>query len=89
MLSSFHFDFWTLWGLVAQGLFFSRFILQWYMSEKEGQVVIPVHFWYLSLLGAMMILVYAVVRSDLVFLITGVLQIFLYSRNLFLARKEV
>lgn len=85
---SIKFDFWTLWGLTAQGLFFSRFVVQWYFSEKEKKTVIPEIFWYLSLGGAIMVIVYAIVRSDLVFMITGVLQILLYSRSLIIGRNE-
>lgn len=85
---NFDFDFWTLWGLVAQALFFSRFIVQWWCSEKAKKTVIPDNFWYLSLIAAVMTLIYALKRSDFVFLITGILQILLYSRNLVLAGKE-
>ncbi len=88
MLNNFKIDFWTLWGMTAQGLFFGRFIIQWYYSEKAKKTVIPHIFWYLSLAGAVMTLIYALVRSDLVFLMTGFLQIILYSRNLVLAKKK-
>jgi lipid-A-disaccharide synthase-like uncharacterized protein len=87
MSNSFKIDFWTLWGLVAQGLFFGRFVIQWYLSERAKKTVIPNIFWYLSLMGAIMTLIYAVVRTDMVFLLTGVLQIILYSRNLMLVKK--
>lgn len=83
-IANFEFDFWTLWGITAQALFFSRFIIQWYLSEKEGKVVIPKIFWVISLIGSLMVLTYALVRRDFVFLVTGVLQIILYSRNLML-----
>lgn len=88
MLNNFKIDFWTLWGMTAQGLFFGRFVIQWFYSEKAKKTVIPMIFWYLSLMGAMMTLIYAYVRSDLVFLLTGFLQIMLYSRNLVLAKKK-
>lgn len=89
MINSFKVDFWTFWGLFAQGLFFLRFIIQWYSSEKAGKVVVPKIFWFISLLGAVMVIVYAAVRSDLVFLVTGTLQIFLYSRNIKLIFTKV
>ena len=87
-LAKFTFDFWTVWGMIAQGLFFTRFVLQWYYSEKHKRVVIPTVFWYLSLLGAIMVIVYAIARSDIVFLITGILQIALYSRSLYISRTD-
>ena len=88
LTGGFKIDFWTLWGLMAQGLFFLRFIIQWYYSEKAKRSVIPKVFWYISLAGAVMTLVYALVRRDLVFLATGVLQILLYSRNLMLVKNS-
>lgn len=87
MFSNFKIDFWTLWGITAQGLFFGRFIIQWYFSEKAKKTVIPIIFWYLSLTGAVMTLIYAYVRSDIVFMVTGIMQILLYSRNLILSKK--
>lgn len=83
---NFKIDFWTLWGFTAQGLFFSRFIIQWLYSEKARKTVIPKSFWYISIIAALMTIIYALVRTDLVFLLTGVLQIILYLRNLFLAK---
>ena len=86
-MNQFHFDIWTLWGFAAQGFFFARFIIQWFQSEKQGKIVIPHVFWTLSLVGALMILVYALVRHDIVFLITGLLQLVLFSRSLMLSKK--
>ena len=87
-IENFKIDFWTFWGLVSQGFFFARFIIQWWQSEKKGQIVVPKSFWVLSLCGSVMIFIYAIARKDLVFLITGILQFFLFSRNLFLAKKR-
>lgn len=81
-------DYWTLVGLAAQGLFFLRFIFQWLQSEKNKKITVPMIFWYLSLLGAFLSILYAIARMDLVFLLTGILQIFLYVRNLAIAKNE-
>ncbi len=86
-ISKFTFDFWTIWGLAAQGMYFMRFVVQWYYSEKAQKVVVPVIFWYISLTGAFMTITYAFARYDIVFLIAGILQIALYSRNLHFAHK--
>ncbi len=75
---------WVLFGLFAQSIFFLRFILQWIVSEKAGRVVIPVTFWYLSMVGAIMIFVYSVYRKDIVFITASFLSLFIYSRNIFL-----
>lgn len=88
MLNSFRLDLWTLVGLGAQGLFFLRFIIQWWYSEKAKKTVVPKIFWYISLLGAFLTLAYAIARKDLVFLVTAVLQIVLYLRSIVLCKND-
>lgn len=88
MITSFKFDLWTLVGLAAQGLFFLRFIIQWYFSEKQKKTVVPNIFWYISLLGGFLTLLYAIARNDIVFLVTGVLQTILYIRSIMLCKNE-
>lgn len=75
MLFPFKFDFWTLVGLFAQGLFFLRFIIQWWYSKKAKKTVVPKIFWYISLTGAFLTLAYALARTDIVFLVTAISQI--------------
>lgn len=87
MINSFVFDFWTLLGLSAQGLFFLRFVVQWYFSEKEKKTVIPRSFWYMSLLGAILTIIYSINRKDVVFLFAGVVQIAMYTRSVILSFK--
>lgn len=87
-MSQFHIDIWTLWGLTAQGFYFARFVLQWFHSEKEGKIVVPHAFWILSLIGAAMIIVYALVRKDVVFLIAGGLQLVIFTRSLMISKKS-
>lgn len=84
----FKIDFWTFWGFIAQGFYFARFVIQWIKSEKEGRIVVPHVFWILSLCGAAMTLIYALIRKDLVFLITAILQFFLFGRNLILSKNS-
>ena len=81
IIAYFQIDFWVLWGLAAQGFFFLRLIIQWLRSEKEKRTVIPLSFWWLGITGAAMMLVYAIARRDLVFLITSILQVVIYFRN--------
>lgn len=71
-------------GIVGQMLFFSRFLVQWIVSEKSGKSVIPLSFWYLSILGSGLVLVYAVWRRDPIFTIAQVVGLFVYFRNLVL-----
>ena len=77
----FNLDFWVIWGLAAQGFFFLRLTIQWLRSEKEKKTVVPLSFWWLGIIGAMMLFVYAIVRRDLVFILTAILQLVIYSRN--------
>jgi len=52
--------FWTMIGWLANAIFTSRFLVQWYATEKRKEVTVPVLFWWLSLAGALMFLSYAV-----------------------------
>jgi lipid-A-disaccharide synthase-like uncharacterized protein len=52
--------FWTVIGWLGNAVFFSRFVVQWYATEKRGQVTVPVLFWWLSLAGSLLLLSYAI-----------------------------
>jgi lipid-A-disaccharide synthase-like uncharacterized protein len=81
----------TLWlvvGFAGQACFFMRFLVQWLSSEREGRSVIPVAFWYFSLAGGAIILVYAIYRRDPVFIVGQTTGVFIYLRNLALIRRE-
>ncbi len=80
-------DPWLLFGFFAQFIFFLRFIVQWYLSEKHKIIVIPKLFWHLSILGAVLILIYSLHRRDPVFIVSGILQIIIFSRSLFIQKK--
>ncbi len=81
-------DLWTIWGLLAQGLFFLSFVVQWYKSEKIQESHLPIEFWYVRIAASVMIFVYVLQRHDLVFLIATVLQVFIYIRNISLMKKN-
>ena len=49
-------------GFLGQGLFASRFVVQWIYSEKKGESSIPIIFWYLSIFGGIGLLIYAISR---------------------------
>jgi lipid-A-disaccharide synthase-like uncharacterized protein len=76
-------NLWLAFGFMAQGMFFSRFLLQWIVSEKKKKSVIPVGFWWLSLAGGIMLFSYAVHRRDPVFIVGQGTGIFIYLRNLY------
>jgi len=75
-------------GLVGQVSFFSRFLVQWIVSEKKGESVVPVAFWYLSLCGGLLMLIYAVWRRDPIFTMGQTVGIFVYTRNLMLISRK-
>ena len=75
-------------GFIGQGLFASRFIIQWIYSEKKGESSIPLIFWYLSIFGGIGLLTYAIFRKDPVIIMGQTFGIFIYLRNLFLIYKK-
>ena len=81
--------FWLLsLGIVAQTIFAFRFVYQWIYSEKNKESILPYGFWLLSLIGSIMILIYAVLRKDPVLLIGHLMGSVIYFRNLVLLKKE-
>ena len=74
-------------GFTGQGLFASRFIVQWIYSEKKGESSIPIVFWYLSIFGGVGLLTYAIFRKDPVIITGQLFGIFIYLRNLILIYK--
>ena len=75
-------------GFLGQGLFASRFIVQWLYSEKKGESVIPIAFWYLSIFGGLGLLTYAVFRKDPVIITGQLFGLIIYIRNLILIYKK-
>ena len=73
---------WLAVGLIGQGLFSARFILQWLQSEKLKRSVIPSAFWYFSVAGGATLLAYAIHRRDPVFIIGQGAGLIIYFRNL-------
>ena len=82
------FDFWLAFGIVAQLLFTARFIVQWLASEKAGRSVMPMAFWFLSMAGGTMTLVYGIVRREPIIIMGQALAVGIYVRNIALILKE-
>ena len=79
---------WLVVGFAGQAAFSGRFIVQWLASEREGRSVVPVAFWFLSILGSVMLLAYALYRRDPVFALGQATGVLIYVRNLHLIRRE-
>ena len=75
-------------GFAGQGLFAMRFIIQWLSSEKQAKSVIPVAFWYFSIGGGAVLLLYAIWRQDPVIICGQGLGLFIYLRNLYFIRRD-
>ena len=83
----FNFDLFMIVGLVGQGMFSMRFIVQWLTSEKAGKSVIPFSFWIFSLGGSFLLLLYAVYRHDPIFILGQAPNLLIYSRNIWLIKR--
>ena len=75
-------------GFAGQGLFAMRFIIQWLSSEKQAKSVIPVAFWYFSIGGGAVLLLYAIWRQDPVIICGQGLGLLIYLRNLYFIRRD-
>ena len=78
------FDFWLVFGVVAQLLFAARFLVQWISSERAGKSVIPFAFWIFSMGGGLMTLVYGIVKREPVIILGQGLATIIYVRNIML-----
>ncbi|MEE8382544.1 MAG: lipid-A-disaccharide synthase N-terminal domain-containing protein [Thermodesulfobacteriota bacterium] len=79
---------WRGIGLLGQGLFFSRFLVQWIASERRKESVIPHYFWYLSLSGGIILFFYAMHIRDPIFILGQSCGVFVYTRNLVLIFRK-
>lgn len=79
---------WLAVGFIGQAFFFSRFLVQWIASEKAGRSVIPMAFWYCSLVGGLTLLVYAIHVGDPVFIVGQSTGSVIYLRNLYFRLRE-
>ena len=79
---------WMALGFTGQLLFSARFIIQWLASEKVRQSIIPLAFWYFSLGGSLLLLIYSIHRKDPVFILGQSMGMFVYLRNLYLIKKS-
>jgi lipid-A-disaccharide synthase-like uncharacterized protein len=81
-------DWWVLLGFAAQAFFTARFAVQWLASERAGKSVIPIAFWWCSIGGGLLLLIYALYRRDPVFILGQGFGVFVYLRNLQFVLRE-
>ena len=82
------FDFWLAFGIVAQLFFTARFLVQWIASERAGNSVVPMDFWFCSMGGGLMTLVYGVVKREPIIIIGQAMATVIYARNIMLIMKN-
>jgi len=80
--------FWLAFGLLGNAAFASRFLVQWIASERAGESIVPKAFWYLSIVGSLILLTYAVHAKNLVFTLAFLPNCFVYVRNLVLIQRK-
>ncbi|MCK4947298.1 MAG: lipid-A-disaccharide synthase N-terminal domain-containing protein [Candidatus Aureabacteria bacterium] len=81
-------DPWALIGWVGQLFFSSRFIVQWIATERKKQSIIPVSFWYLSIVGSLLLLVYGFYIKKPVYIVGYLFNSVVYVRNLYFIYKK-
>lgn len=79
---------WLTIGLAGQTMFMMRFVVQWIHSERHQKSVIPVSFWYLSLVGGLTVLAYGLHKAEPVIILGQLPGTFVYARNLMLISRE-
>lgn len=79
---------WLVVGFAGQALFGSRFLVQWFVSEREKRSVIPIAFWYLSVGGGVTLLSYAIYKADPVFIFGQAGGLMVYARNLYFIHRD-
>ena len=79
---------WLITGFTGQAMFSARFMVQWLASEKMKRSIIPEAFWYLSLIGGLVLLAYAIHRRDPIFILGQSVGCFIYLRNIYFIRRE-
>lgn len=75
-------------GFLGQIMFSMRFIIQWIYSERHRKSVIPTAFWYFSVAGSCLLLIYSIYRKDPVFILGQSAGLFIYLRNIYFIHKE-
>ena len=69
-------------GFLSQILFFARNIAQWFLSEKEGEVISPAVYWQISLAASVLMFIYGLLRSDFAIVLGQIIVYMIYIRNL-------
>ena len=79
---------WLLvYGSMGQIIFTLRFVYQWIYSKRKDESLLPIGFWVISLFGSLIIVSYAIYRSDPVLILGQSTGLIAYSRNIYLSKR--
>src|SRR5436190_23394939 len=78
---------WKVVGWAGNVVFFSRFFVQWWATEKHKRVVVPDAFWWLSLAGSLCLLIYSLHQKHSVFIFACVFTWIPYIRTLIISHR--
>ena len=78
----------ALFGFAGQFVFMLRFVVQWWASERSGRSYVPTAFWWISVTGALMLLIYATLREDVVIMLGQALPLAIYIRNIVMIQRR-
>lgn len=82
-------DFWLLsLGFVAQAMFSMRFLIQWIVTERNQKSTVPELFWYFSIFGGLLLLLYGVLRAEPIIILGQSMGVVIYARNLYFILRE-
>jgi lipid-A-disaccharide synthase-like uncharacterized protein len=81
-------DAWKVLGWMGNALFASRFFVQWLVTERRKRVIIPISFWWLSLSGSLLLLVYGIHKRDSVFIFAYAFTWIPYIRNIVIHHRN-
>lgn len=79
---------WELFGFLGNLCFGARFFVQWIASERAKKSVMPISFWYLSIAGSLILLVYFIHVRKIVGILAFLPNLVPYSRNLVLTLRQ-
>ena len=79
---------WLILGFAGQIIFGLRFVIQWICSERRGESYVPLVFWYISVVGGIILLAYSIYKKDPVFITGQATGLIVYLRNLRLIYKK-
>lgn len=79
---------WTIVGFAGQALFTARFVVQWIASERARRSIVPAAFWFFSVGGGVVLLIYAIYRKDPVFIAGQAGGLIIYGRNIMLIMRH-